>query len=230
MSTMHRHHLILTYSDYNSLASSRVISYPLHSIFYSRSSIFNPVVKRNELVYPFNKEYAIYGGSCNGILCLATKRNSSATIKNVLFWNPSIKKFKLLPSFKYDNYGYNPIFGFGYDHVHNVYKVVAIFYSVDGFFQDYGMVDTLGTNSWRLIKGEFPHPNEHYKSLKFVSGAINWIPYKKDYTHSVVSFDLVTESYKTLLQPNYGVEDMDKVILCVSRDCLCIFSMYTNVF
>jgi len=55
-----------------------------------------------------------------------------------------------------------------------------------------------------------------------VSAALN-LTYKKDYNHGVVSFDLVSESYKRLLQPNYGAKDVYKVILDVSRDCLCIF-------
>ena len=55
-----------------------------------------------------------------------------------------------------------------------------------------------------------------------MSAALN-LTYKKDYNHGVVSFDLVSESYKRLLQPNYGAKDVYKVILDVSRDCLCIF-------
>ncbi|KEH26230.1 F-box protein interaction domain protein [Medicago truncatula] len=232
MSNMHHHHLIITYS-HESYSKSRVFSYPLHSIFYPRYSIFNSIVKPTELEYPFDKEKIVYGGSCHGILCLARKQDSRAKVKDVILWNPAIKKFQLSPSFKYppirDNYEYNPIFGFGYDHIFNLYKVVVIFDSVDGISKAV-MVHTLGTSSWRLINVEFPLPNAHYRSLQFASGALHWIPYRKDYTHSVDSFDLVTESYKRLLQPNYGVEDVYKVILGVSRNCLCIFACKKTFF
>ena len=40
----------------------------------------------------------------------------------------------------------------------------------------------------------------------------------------------MTESYKRLLQPNYGVEDVYKVILGVSRNCLCIFACKQTFF
>jgi F-box interacting protein len=222
MSTMHSHHLVVSYSDYKlglSPGGSRVISYPLHSIFYPCYSIFNSILEHTRLEYPFDKEFIINCGSCNGILCLALKQHNGAKVNDVLLWNPSVKKFKLLPSLKktpVNNYDRDPIFGFGYDHMFDVYKVLVIFSNTQG------MVYTLGTDSWRLINGEFPLPYDY--DLKFMRGALNWIPYEKNYTHSVVSFDLVTESYKRLLQPNYGAEDVYKVILGVSRDCLHIFA------
>ena len=166
--TMHSHHLVVTYTDYEislSPGGSRIISYPLHSIFYPRYSIFNSIVKPTELEYPFNKENTVYSGSCHGILCLARKQDYRPKVKDVLLWNPTIKKFQLSPSFKYppqgDNYEYNPIFGFGYDHIFNLYKVVVIFDSVDGISKAV-MVHTLGTSAWRLINEEFPLPNAQY--------------------------------------------------------------------
>jgi len=111
-----------------------------------------------------------------------------------------------------------------------IFHLADIFHSTDGIWKGQGMVHTLGTNTWRLINGVFPFPNGYQKSLIFVSGALNWMPYKQDYTRSVVSFDLVTESYKRILQPNYGVEDVYKVILGVSSDCLCIFACTQTFF
>ncbi|KEH26232.1 putative F-box domain-containing protein [Medicago truncatula] len=227
MSTMHRHHLVVTYTDYDislSPGGSRIISYPLHSIFYPRYSIFDSILEHTRLEYPFDKEYIINCGSCNGILCLALKQKRVAKVNNVLLWNPSIKKFKLLPSLKntpVNNCRHDPVFGFGYDHVFDVYKVVVIFSKTQG------MIHTLGTDTWRLINGDFPLP---VYDLKFVSGALNWIPYLKNYIHSLASFDLVTESYKRLLQPNYGAEFVYNLNLDVSRDCLRIFASRQRFF
>ena len=57
-----------------------------------------------------------------------------------------------------------------------------------------------------------------------MSGALNWIAYRANGDNSVISFDLVNESSRELLQPDYGGESVPDVILSVLRDCLCIFA------
>ena len=123
------------------------------------------------------------------------------------------------------------LYGFGYDHVNNVYKVLSITFDdlhVNSF-KTKVMIYTLGTNSWRMIHGELPLPYDCCELLIFVSGAINWIALfsKNDSTNNdlcVVSFDLVNESHRNFLQPNYGGEYDKDVSLGVLRDCLCIFA------
>lgn len=129
-----------------------------------------------------------------------------------------------MPSFKFQRECVFISYGFGYDHVTDVYKVVAVFScdSVDKVSKAQGMVYTLGTNSWRMIHGDVPLPRPFdCESLVFVSGALNWIAYEDNDNHSVVSFDLVIESYRRLLPPNYGGENVCHVMLGVLRDCLC---------
>jgi len=48
--------------------------------------------------------------------------------------------------------------GFGYDNVFDVYKVLAILDSFNGFFKIQGMIHTLGTNYWRVINEDLPPP------------------------------------------------------------------------
>jgi F-box interacting protein len=128
-----------------------------------------------------------------------------------------------LPSFKLQRESGSIKYGFGYDHVTDVYKVVAFFHIMVKVFKTQGMVHTLGSNYWRMVHGELPLPRV-CESLIFVSGALNWIAYKDDNNHSVISFDLVTELYRRLLQPNYGGEYVQVVNLGDSRDCLCIIA------
>jgi hypothetical protein len=75
------------------------------------------------------------------------------------------------------------------------------------------MIHTLGTNSWRMIYDELPIPIDRYELLQYVSGTLNWITVYKDGNNNrcVVSFDLVNELYRKIVEPNYGAEDVKKV-------------------
>jgi F-box interacting protein len=119
-------------------------------------------------------------------------------------------------------------YGFGYDSSMDNYKAVAVFSYVYGYGVPKAkiMVHTLGTNSWRMIDGDFPVSSG--LSLKYVSDTLNWLEYI-DNVYYLVSFDLVNESYRKFSPPNYGVEDVDDVILGVLKDCLCI-SGHTRAF
>ena len=63
-------------------------------------------------------------GSCNGIICLALALTRQSEL---VLWNPTIRKFKRLPYFETssDAYG-STLFGFGYDHIIDVYKILAV--------------------------------------------------------------------------------------------------------
>jgi F-box interacting protein len=59
------------------------------------------------------------------------------------------------------------LYGFGYDHVTNNYKVVGVSLNEVSVY-------TLGTNFWRRIQ-DFPsHSRANDRSGVFVSGTINW--------------------------------------------------------
>lgn len=186
------------------------MSYPLHSIFNSVT------INATKLHLPFKQQSYFIVGSCHGILCLVPFRHP------VVLWNPSIRNFTKLPSLE------NPIkvsytsYGFGYVPLTDNYKVVAVLNHLrgNGPYHARIKVHTLGTNYWRMIEGSFPVAYD--RSLKFVGCTLNWFVYS-DPIYSVVSFNLVNESHRKLLPPNFGGEDGYHVSLGVLRDCLCIY-------
>ncbi|XP_058756081.1 F-box/kelch-repeat protein At3g23880-like isoform X2 [Vicia villosa] len=193
-----------------SISVSDVLSYPLHSSF----SIVTDYATRHEYPFTFKEPFYCIFGSCDGMFCLEVNRS-------VILWNPSIQKSKTLPSIG----GFPPVtaYGIGFDTLIDNYKVVCV---VDeGILEDAKIkVHTLGTNSWRMIPGDFPVPTR--RSLKLASGTLNWFSFD-DYR--IVSFDLVNESCRKLLPPTYYGEVVYSVILDVLRDCLCIFAhSYTS--
>jgi F-box interacting protein len=118
------------------------------------------------------------------------------------------------------------VYGFGYDHLIDKYKVVAV--SMYICYRNFTLQDiqvnvhTSGTNSWRLIQ-KFPPVtfyNNHLQSGIFVSGTINWLVRIGD--QPIVSLDLGTESYQQILYPDQVAASS----LVVLRDCLCILARH----
>ncbi|XP_020995509.1 F-box/kelch-repeat protein At3g23880-like [Arachis duranensis] len=164
-------------------------------------------------------------GSCDGMICMAT--NPSWPI----VWNPSTGKFKELPPVSAADGGL--VYGFGYDHIGDGYKVVATLdlsnirlaanrndYQFDNF------VYTLGTDSWRQIHG-FAGLVVKDSSGKFVNGTLNWLACDANNLAvvRVLSLDLATEQYQTLIiTPVEGRPDIEVRWLrsAVLKGCLCI--------
>ncbi|KAJ7980149.1 F-box/kelch-repeat protein [Quillaja saponaria] len=187
---------------------------------YSVSSVFNNSSAR-VVELKSRRCYEWMCGSCNGILCFAIKQDS------VRLWNPSIRVSKKLPCL--DNgvrKGSFTVFGFGYDHLNDDYKVVAVFCYLDtgNSYKNVVKVCTLRTNSWKRI-GEFPYRFPYDESGKFVPGSLNWVANSNPGSGSlcaIVSLDLGKEIYREILQPDCK-EALDlKPTLGVLRDCLCI--------
>jgi F-box interacting protein len=209
--------------------------YPLRPIFTSSTT-----TNTTEIMFPlhngnyFDDSIRIVA-SCDGILCSTVLLyNGSIT---VVLWNPSIRKYNILPPLGKKlgtRYNYFQMeYGFGYDNITDNYKVVAVSmykcYS-SGILKTQSQVNvlTFGTTSWRLID-EFPFGSFGEFSDaegKFVSGTINWLVFKRDSTlQHIISLDLGTESYQEILQPEYGEQGVKMVrisTLGVLRDCLCI--------
>ncbi|KAJ1428800.1 F-box-like domain superfamily [Sesbania bispinosa] len=214
-SHLNRHHLILSFV--NPSREFILQAYPL-------PSVFNAVITRaTQLEYPLNNRnrFDLIVGSCDGILCFAMDQRFA------LLWNPSIRKFKKLPSMENERReGSYTIYGFGYDHVTDCHKVVAVFcYECNsGDYKTQVKVHTLGTNCWRRIE-DFPSGVPFDDSGKFVSGTVNWLASTASSSSWViVSLDLGKESYQELLQPDYGGVAVITLSLGVLRDCLCILS------
>ena len=215
-------HLVHTsINSYSSSSSKYVLkSYPLDSVFADVTT--NPIA---QLEFP--SDISVYHvGSFNGILCLATDYGCYMIVR---LWNPSIRKFKELPSLeKQQNHlRQDLIYGFGYDVITNAYNVVVGLRVRDmsGHFVDNHevKVHTLGTNSWKTIQN-IPFGCVPLQLLgKFVSGTINWLVYNEyDKEIQIVSLDLGNESYKQVLLPNEVDVSTLRHHLGVMKDCLCL--------
>ncbi|KAF3629915.1 putative 60S ribosomal protein L13a-4-like [Capsicum annuum] len=149
--------------------------YGLQDCSFSFSLFNDSVTEAFDLIrYPIKTEIV---GSVNGLVCLTIEE------KHLLIWNPSIRKFKKLPKprattrinsfFMYGamvraNTCY--MYGFGYDEIHDDYRVVVGFRN-SGFFK----VDmySVHSDSWRSID-DFPSGVLSMKSGVLVNGKLHW--------------------------------------------------------
>ncbi|XP_004499736.1 F-box/kelch-repeat protein At3g23880-like [Cicer arietinum] len=226
-----RHHLIVNFNC--SSCNGKFWDSPISSVFEAATDDY---IAQTKLCYPSILKFGSFKavGSCHGILCIATQ-------DYFVFWNPSVGQFNI--SQPPLDYYYNIIvYGFGYDHLIDNYKVVVVYCydsesdssdedngdDDEGFSKTQVMVHTLGTDGWRRIH-EFPYSVIPFGEWgKFVGGAINWLASEDgsefSYSFSIVSLDLGNESYQEILQPDYGEVNVVSLTLGVLRDCLCIFA------
>ncbi|CAA0816129.1 F-box/kelch-repeat protein [Striga hermonthica] len=147
-----------------------------------------------EIEYPFRNLTRFYFrivGSCNGVLCLSD--DLFGRPGPILLWNPSIKRKLVLPDS--DNAGDQPyshvrVLGFGYDPMHDDYKVVRLSY-VQG---DNGYpvppeaeVFALSTKSWcKINPGRVPEKCvvEYFWSQVVINANVHWVAYKDSGRHA----------------------------------------------
>ncbi|CAJ2641525.1 unnamed protein product [Trifolium pratense] len=212
MSNILKHkHLIM-----NVLGDRILWDSPLSSVF---SNVSNHTVTLTELNNPISISRNISEiCSCDGILCFTICEEGG---QSAVLCNPSLRQYSTLPPLKNHRkreYDYqNAVYSFGYDHVNDVYKVIAI----SGKYTEVD-VYTLGTNNWRSIQ-DFPYcpPCNHGV---FVGGTVTWLAYEvsnRNISYVIVSLDLKTESYQKIPQPDLK---KDHWTLGMFRDCLCIFA------
>lgn len=89
------------------------------------SLLYESVAEEFDLDYPckvLHDHFSVVG-SVNGLICLVIEEYE------LVLWNPSIRKYKKLPVSipAIRNKDFRPIYGFGYDKLHDDYKVVAFF-------------------------------------------------------------------------------------------------------
>ncbi|XP_045822117.1 F-box/kelch-repeat protein At3g23880-like [Trifolium pratense] len=218
-------HLILNVP----IGSRLSLDCPLSDFF---SDISNPTVTQTQLNIPISNSWnhpLSQICSCDGLLCLTFDgRSRTFGERPAVLCNPSLRKYSTLPpleNHRKREYSYREVksclFSFGYDHVNDVYKVIAISCFKDKHKVKEVDVYTLGTNNWRSIQ-DFPYSSP-FKHGVFVGGTVNWLvdPYSSPF---IVSLDLKTESYQKISQPDLK---MDLWALGMFRDCLCIFANST---
>ncbi|MED6205582.1 hypothetical protein PIB30_018938 [Stylosanthes scabra] len=162
-------------------------------------------------------------GSCNGLLCLHHLQSCS-----LLLWNPCTgtmsKWFRIdLGSFTY--------YGFGYDHVHDKYKLVSALGQVST------LIYTFGAHSYTVGPG-FPYPPVGLCGYigKFVSGTgtLNWMAKLSGGGNEdkwvILSLDLANDSFGQVLLPRLSgsIDNTCDPELQVLRNCLCFTIDHKN--
>ncbi|AES68594.1 putative F-box domain, galactose oxidase/kelch, beta-propeller, F-box associated interaction [Medicago truncatula] len=191
-----RHHLMRKCRN----ISRELVLYdsPIPSVFSTST-----VVTQTQLYPPNGDTYTSVKCSCDGIFC--GKLNNGS----YFLWNPSIRKFQLLPPLKNPYEDYFSI-SFGYDHSIDNYKVILV------SDKNEVSVNTLGTDYWTRMQ-DIPYSYGICRRGVFVSGTLNWLALDDS---KILSLDLKKESYQLLLLPDYKCHSW--IFLDVVRDCLCI--------
>ncbi|CAI9117935.1 OLC1v1019427C1 [Oldenlandia corymbosa var. corymbosa] len=145
-----------------------------------------------------NGSGAVIVGAANGIVCVYVKGD-------LYFWNPTIRKFKKLPQFHSllsKQWGQCQV-SFLYSVVDDDYQVCLV-----NFGEKCIAVYSGNANSWRKIQGFVGEFGQRYF---FVGGKLYWA---KGTTRRVeISyFDLKTETFGVLQQPDYGKGTFDVTV------------------
>lgn len=170
-------------------------------------------------------------GSCNDLICLSRKDSDT----EVLLWNPSTRKYKLIlapPVHYYSEYTII-VYQVGYDHVNDDYKVVRLpqYSATDDeiFVNSNVIVYSLKLNAWQSVEKEFPY-NFYPRSVSgsisngvCVNGAIHWIVTQNRYTlnNLICAFDLASQSFRLVPQVDYS-EEYVEVNVGILGGCLCV--------
>ncbi|KAH0709555.1 hypothetical protein KY284_010982 [Solanum tuberosum] len=171
------------------------------------SLLYDHVTRAIDLDYPPKKSYESIKvvGSINGVICVAIEQ------KDLFLWNPSIRKLKKLPSSRTGSFY---MYGFGYDELHDDYKVVDITLNVgdDNSCYNVGKIYSLNNKSWKHLDDlhiGMPFNN----SGMLVNGKLHWAitnkfsGYYNDCVILVV--DLADGRWEEMENPCYGEGNFD---------------------
>nr|KYP70753.1 F-box/kelch-repeat protein At3g23880 family [Cajanus cajan] len=200
-----REHVATSLTDPNT-AFLRLVSSPTEwgrkMVSYSVNTNTNTVdpstiLKRR--YYKWNGEwFHKIVGSCNGLLCLLDD------VDCFTLWNPVTRITSSVFSTD-EGYWVNiHFYGFGYDHVNHVYKLVVGVHvrNVNRTAQYVTKVYNFGANSWTVIQNIFPsYPSRVTGLGKFVSGTLNWFV-NSGGRCMVLSFDLVNQTRSEIMLPS----------------------------
>ncbi|PON58761.1 F-box domain containing protein [Trema orientale] len=125
------------------------------------------------------------------------------------------------------------IFGFGYDPINDDYKLVRMvqFFGRDSdSFDSEVKVYSAKSNTWKRIS-DFPYYLCYKRGYGVLaSNALHWVVSQtpeSDISKFIVAFDLVTEEYREVPQPDYVDEDFHMNVE-VLRGSLCMLCNYVS--
>ncbi|CAI9097366.1 OLC1v1033768C2 [Oldenlandia corymbosa var. corymbosa] len=217
----------------------------IHTVTLEPDMIGKLRTKELDLNHPFGKHVAGIHGCCNGLICLTYSEYHTAGAPSrhrLLLWNPSIRKYWELrqpirfitsADHKFDPASWNFVYGFGYDDLNDDYKVVKVVESSHFGVRIHQQVGVYSRklNSWKLIE-KMPTSAAAGQidstvtgDGKLVNNALHWII---DCDIYFVAFDLRTDTYRMIPQPDEVMKDRDSM----ARDCSygdlqgCLYVMY----
>ncbi|XP_055962378.1 F-box/kelch-repeat protein At3g06240-like [Mercurialis annua] len=156
-------------------------------------------------------------GSSNGLVCLfyvyKMNINFNGGICKFVIWNPSIRKYLLLPETSFpllaSNYFSNQskLLGFGFDSRFNDYKLFVAQYSTSTIDV---VLYSLNSNTWKKIANVPPtsYRNHICSTCRstFVNGKFYWHPYETS-KKLVLVFDLRDEMFGEIILPTQCLEN-----------------------
>ncbi|XP_073027028.1 F-box/kelch-repeat protein At3g23880-like [Primulina eburnea] len=133
-------------------------------------------------------------GPCNGLVCIAVE-------EFVFLCNPALREFKLLPPLKFpENHTAHPLgYGFGFDQIGGVYKVIQISDEHDLHYNRVDLYDS-ASNSWKQIEAKVPYIIDSLSVGLLFKGAIHWYAITDDLDDHpfVLCFDMSSEDFQHL--------------------------------
>ncbi|KAL6286022.1 hypothetical protein ACE6H2_010412 [Prunus campanulata] len=166
-------------------------------------------------------------GYCNGLVCIHDG-------EGFLLWNPSIHKFKRIPSSPSSIHGHEDSYGgFGYDSVNDDYKLVSFLQ----FHPPYEVhVYSLKSDAWKIIQAFCPEDFVLHSNGVFLKGALHWLVHHEtdDERMIILTLDLSSEDFSKFPVPFHmfpdlislksGTSDLaDLISLVMMGGYLCIY-------
>ncbi|KAM3356972.1 F-box/kelch-repeat protein like [Capsicum galapagoense] len=140
-------------------------------------------------------------GSANGLICVVI------SYSDLFLWNPSIRKFKKLPS---PRIGFLYMYGFGYDELNDdYYKVVCLTQKVydDDSHYNVGKIYSLKNNSWKRLD-DFRIGRLSNQTGMFVNGKLYWANTAKHFgcysDWDIIFVDLADGRWGEMEKPCYA--------------------------
>lgn len=158
--------------------------------------------------------------SCNGFLCLRSFDFLGRNTYHIC--NPILGEFLRVPPPPSLNHEYLGS-AFGFDPKHKLYKILQFVWRSNRVM---AVLYKLGENSWSLIENNVPSAKPKSSFDPSLNGALHWVTNSSKDSELICSFDLQTDTFKSVLPPNHlDVEFVKKISwinVGVLEGCLCL--------
>ncbi|KAK9741597.1 hypothetical protein RND81_03G116200 [Saponaria officinalis] len=186
-------------------------------------------VSATELIFVAKPELLSgYLPSCDGLILLEDDS------KQILLVNPTTKEVRELPvpSHAFDCLYRYPLYGLGYDHVNDDYKVVSpSYYHTEHELAMVVHVYSVRNGTWKEADSSLYEPCYSMRMTGvFVDGSLHWVATNSmNLSSFIVGFDLAEEILRIIPAPRsvYGVDSSCDIVGELGG-CLCMLSVSSN--